>query len=139
MYTIDYIFKARTLINHLFPILYSSGRPNQIPYKVNHDEEAQKFIIQLDPKDETVIAYLKYEFEHYNPSDNHRKIVNLLSTVVPKEQEGKGIAKILANAAFEHCARNNLYMKLTCWYLDGYLKRNPNPRYNHLIVESKST
>ena len=106
---------------------------------MNHNKESQQFVIQLDPKDDTVIAYLKYEFENYNDSAKDTKIINLLSTVVPKDQEGKGIAKILANAAFEHCAKNNLRMKLTCWYLEGYLKRNPNPRYDHLVVEAKNS
>ena len=105
---------------------------------MNHNRETKNFVIQLDPKDETVIAYLKYEYENYNDSVRETKIINLLSTVVPKDQEGKGIAKILANAAFEFCATNNLHMKLTCWYLEGYLKRNPNPRYDQLVVDAKS-
>ena len=104
-------------------------------YSVNHDEKIKQFIIQLDPNDESVIANLTYQFENHIVSGKETKIVNLLSTNVPKEQEGKGIAKILANAAFEYCATNNLHMKLTCWYLEGYLKRNPSPRYNHLIFE----
>ena len=106
---------------------------------VKHEREALQFTIQLDPKDETVIAYLKYELENGMVSDSDTKIVNLLSTVVPKDHEGKGIAKILANAAFEYCATNNLHMKLTCWYLDGYLKRNPNPRYNDIVIDSKTS
>lgn len=104
-------------------------------YSVNHDEKTKQFIIQLDPNDEAVIANLTYQFENHTVSGTETKTVNLLSTTVPKDQEGKGIAKILANAAFEYCAANNLHMKLTCWYLEGYLKRNPNPRFNHLIID----
>jgi len=34
--------------------------------------------------------------------------LNLYTTVVPSEFEGQGIAKVLANAAFEYCHQNNL-------------------------------
>ena len=103
-------------------------------FNVRHDEDNRQFVIHLDPKNKAVIANLIYEFEE-EPSEKQTKqtIVNLLSTNVPKSYEGQGIAKILALAAFEHCANNNTPMKLTCWYLEGYLRRNPNPRYNKLI------
>ena len=105
-------------------------------YNVWHDENKRQFVIQLDPKDEAVIANLTYEFEEEETPEQHltkQSFVNLLSTNVPKCYEGQGIAKILAIAAFEYCANNNRPMKLTCWYLEGYLRRNPNPRYNKLI------
>ena len=119
--------------------LHFSGGSFQTNYLVKHEKEAQQFTIQLDPNDETVIAYLKYEFENGKVSNGDNKIVNLLSTVVPKDQGGKGIAKVLANSAFEYCATNNLRMKLTCWYLDGYLKRNPNPRYDNIVIDNKTS
>ena len=87
--------------------------------------------MQLDPKDETIVANLTYSFEEQ--SDKEGKTINLLSTNVPKIYEGRGIAKLLANAAFEYCANHELQMKLTCWYLEGYLKRNPNPKYDRLV------
>ena len=133
------INRYKGLIINSSQILRFSGGSFQTNYVVKHEKEAQQFTIQLDPKDETVIAYLKYEFEHGKESNGDNKIVNLLSTVVPKDQEGKGIAKILANSAFEYCATNNLRMKLTCWYLVGYIKRNPNPRYNDIVIESKTS
>ena len=78
---------------------------------MNHNKENQQFVIQLDPKDDTVIAYLKYEFEIYNDYAKDTKIINLLSTVVPKDQEGKGIAKLLANAAFDQCQQDGVNQK----------------------------
>ena len=60
--------------------------------------------------------------------------MDLYSTVVPPQFEGKGIGKILAKEAFQHCRENNLKMKLTCWYLDGYLKRNPDPEISKLLL-----
>ena len=97
---------------------------------MRHDQEYRKFVIYLDPNDNTVIAYLNYEFEEVK---GEGKSINLISTNVPREYEGKGIAKLLANAAFDYCADNDIRMTLSCWYLDGYLKRNPNPRYNRLV------
>ena len=60
--------------------------------------------------------------------------IDLRSTVVPPAFEGQGIGKVLAKAAFEHCANNNLRMKLTCWYLDGLLTRHPEEKYSKLVV-----
>merc|ERR1719250_534934 len=63
-------------------------------------------------------AYLKYRY--ITPTS-----VNMYTTMVPSTLEGKGVAKLLANAAFDWAVENKLEMKLTCWYLAGYLKRNP--------------
>ena len=98
-------------------------------YEVYHDTKNRQFTIQLDPSDKSVIANLVYEFEN----DKEGSTINLLSTNVPKIYEGKGIAKLLANAAFEYCSDKNLQMTLTCWYLKGYLERHPNARYNKLV------
>ena len=62
-------------------------------------------------------------------------VLNLYTTQVPKEMEGKGIAKLLAKEAFEYCKDNQMGMRLTCWYLDGYLKRNPSEEYQKLVVQ----
>ena len=101
-------------------------------YRVHHDDKNRQFIIQLNPNDKSVIANLIYEFEMV---EKEVSSINLLSTNVPKDYEGKGIAKLLANAALDYCANNDLQMTLTCWYLEGYLQRNPNPRYNSLVKE----
>ena len=101
-------------------------------YSTHHDEQNRQFIIQLDPKDNTKIANLTYQFEEGTGTP---KFANLMSTNVPKEYEGKGIAKILAIAAFEHFSSIQTPMKLTCWYLDGYIKRNPNSKYSELVLK----
>jgi hypothetical protein len=48
---------------------------------------------------------------------------------------GQGIGKVLAKAAFDHCAEKDYKMKITCWYLDGYLKRHPEEKYMKLVVD----
>lgn len=100
-------------------------------YRVHHDQENRQFVIHLDPNDKTAIAHLNYQVEE--DVERGGKLFNLVSTNVPTKYEGRGIAKLLANTAFDYCADNGARMTLTCWYLDGYLKRNPNPRYNKLV------
>merc|ERR1712020_175486 len=109
----------------------NTNNASRVPeYCVQHDQEYRKFVIYLDPSDNTVIAYLNYEFEEV---EGGGKSIDLISTNVPHEYGGKGIAKLLANAAFDYCADNDIRMTLSCWYLDGYIKRNPIPRYKKLV------
>ncbi|RWS17611.1 protein GTLF3B-like protein [Dinothrombium tinctorium] len=88
--------------------------------KAVHNQSANEFYIQLG-KDKAV---LNYEYLDRNK-------VELYHTEVPSELQGKGIAKILAKAsfsvtAFDFVVDNNLQMKVTCTYLQKYLKDNPN-------------
>jgi len=59
----------------------------------------------------------------------------MYTTVVPTSLGGKGVAKLLATAAFAWAVENNLEMKLTCWYLAGYLKRNPREDVIKLLLD----
>ena len=97
----------------------SSSQVNQ----VHHDQEGQIFTLDIDGHR----AYLKY----YTLSPD---TVNLASTVVPPELGGKGVAKILADAAFSWAVDNKLKMKLSCWYLSGYLKRHPKEDVSALVI-----
>ena len=74
-------------------------------------------------------------FSHFFICVQNPSFVDLRETVVPPAFEGQGIGKVLAKAAFEHCANNNLKMKLTCWYLDRLLKQHPDEKYSKLIVK----
>ena len=94
---------------------------------VQHSEKDREFFIELkDQQGTRTKAYLRYA--------PLQRGLDLRSTVVPPAFEGQGIAKILAKAAFDHCAENDLKMKLTCWYLDGYLKRHPEDKYTKLVM-----
>ncbi len=61
-------------------------------------------------------------------------VLNLYETFVPPSHEGRGIGKILAREAFEYCRRNELKMRLSCWYLRGFLERHPVEEYDKLVV-----
>ena len=82
----------------------------------------------------TILDKINTNFDVYIFRDN-TGVVDLYTTVVPKSMEGQGIGKLLAEAAFGFCQENNLKMKLTCWYLDGYLKRHPKKEYQDLVVQ----
>ena len=97
----------------------SSSQTNQ----VQHDQDGQIFTLDTDGHR----AYLKYYI--LSPDT-----VNLASTVVPPELGGRGVAKVLADAAFSWAVDNKLKMKLSCWYLSGYLKRHPKEDVSALVI-----
>jgi predicted GNAT family acetyltransferase len=68
---------------------------------VHRPEICEFSTILPDAKGTPLKAYLRY-------SQVSEGTLNLYTTVVPKDFEGRGIAKALANAAFEHCHQNNL-------------------------------
>ena len=92
---------------------------------VKHNVENQEFTISLPSMP---AAYLKYR--EIGPNQ-----VDMFTTVVPKEMEGRGIAKLLAQAAFNFAVDNDVKMKLTCWYLAGYLERNPKETYLKQVIQ----
>ena len=67
---------------------------------------------------------------YYDPQDT----VDLSSTVVPPSLGGRGVAKLLADSAFAWAVANQLKMKLSCWYLAGYLERHPRDDVKSLVV-----
>jgi len=60
--------------------------------------------------------------------------VVLYHTEVPSAFRGKGVAKILAKSAFDHFVTQDVKMKVTCTYLQKYLKENPNQEYTKRIL-----
>ena len=75
------------------------------------------------------VAFLKYRY-----LDPDHSAVEMFTTVVPPSLGGRGIAKILADEAFDWAVQNELKMKLTCWYLSGYLQRHPRDSVSKLII-----
>jgi predicted GNAT family acetyltransferase len=84
---------------------------------VLHNKGERIFTIEVEGHQP---AFLKYK---QISSDS----LDLWTTVVPRSLEGKGIAKLLANEAFAFAREEDLQVKLSCWYLAGYLKRHPQP------------
>ncbi|KAL3885290.1 hypothetical protein ACJMK2_025373 [Sinanodonta woodiana] len=102
-----------------------------MPYLVGHDKKIKEFYIKLseDGKVSDEKAVLQYSFVH-------KGIVDLMHTEVPPLFRGHGIAKILAREALDYFVKENLNMKLSCTYLQKYVRENPLPQYLEKIVTS---
>jgi len=95
---------------------------DQLLQPVRHCEDTSRFVLRLDADSEAV---LKYKRE----SDS---VLDLFSTVVPKQFEGRGLGKVLASAAFDHVRDNGLKMRLSCWYLRALIDKEQFSKYKHL-------
>ncbi|XP_035824844.1 uncharacterized protein LOC101856878 isoform X2 [Aplysia californica] len=97
---------------------------NMAGYIVGHDKSNKMFYITLQAKPEngeTALAKLEYDYVRPN-------LVDLYHTEVPPEFQGQGIAKILAQTAFDHFCEQEIRFRPTCTYLQKYLRTNPVPR-----------
>lgn len=90
-----------------------------------HIPEQCQFVIELDGSTEN--AHIDYEVIGDRKWD-------LQHTLVPSAFRGHGVAKVLAKAAFDHIVKEDLKMKLSCWYLKGYAEKNPSPEYLKRII-----
>ncbi|XP_074646223.1 protein NATD1-like [Tubulanus polymorphus] len=92
-------------------------------YTVQHDREKHQFYINLEGH----TALLDYAWIKPHVAD-------LYHTEVPPVFQGRGIAKLLAKAAFEFVVNENHQMKLSCTYLQKYINDNPKPEYLDKVV-----
>ena len=74
-------------------------------------------------------AFLEYEL------DPDTGTVDMFETFVPPSLRGKGVAKRLADAAFSWAVDNKMKMRLSCWYLAGYLERHPRDDVQCLVIK----
>ncbi|XP_007562902.1 protein NATD1 [Poecilia latipinna] len=88
--------------------------------QVEHDKKRRQFVIRLNGSHDR--AVLLYEYVG-------KKTVDLQHTEVPDAYRGRGIAKHLAKAAMDFVVEEDLKAHLTCWYIQKYVKENPQPQY----------
>lgn len=93
--------------------------------KARHIPEQCQFVIELDGTTEK--AHIDYEVIGDGKWD-------LQHTLVPPTFRGHGVAKVLAKAVFDHVVKEDMKMKLSCWYLKGYAEKNPSPEYCERII-----
>ena len=72
-------------------------------------------------------AYVKYQVL----SDRE---LHFLTTQVPASQQGKGLGAVLVKAALDFCVKEQMKFRSSCWYIDGYLAKNPTRSYRQLFV-----
>ncbi|GIY20967.1 hypothetical protein CDAR_25021 [Caerostris darwini] len=92
------------------------------------------------------VAYLQYR---RGTSVNHRgdgekaflqyrtlssNIIELEHTVVPETFQGKGIGKLLAEAALEYAIDKKLTVKITCRFVQKYMEKNPKPEFKNVLA-----
>jgi len=104
----------------------SASGSEQTPLEVRHEPTERELSITLPGCRER--AYLQYELEGSS-------VVDLQHTVVPESFRGRGVAKLLAKAAFQYVIEQDKKMRLTCWYLRKYCQDNPLPEYTSRVVE----
>jgi len=110
-------------------ISQNSQSATTINSRIAHDPSNLTFELSIPGCDEK--GYISYV--HLNEST-----VDLQHTFVPESMRGQGIAKKLAKHAFEFVNEHNLKMKLSCWYLQKYLKENPKPEYTLRVVDTET-
>uniref|UniRef100_A0A023G6S5 Protein NATD1 n=1 Tax=Amblyomma triste TaxID=251400 RepID=A0A023G6S5_AMBTT len=93
-------------------------------FQVEHDKANREFFIKFG-KDKAVLQYEVID----------QKTLDLVHTEVPESLRGKGIAKHLAKAAFDHLVNEGLQARLSCTYLVKYWNEAQNPEYTGHIVE----
>uniref|UniRef100_A0A667Y619 Protein NATD1 n=1 Tax=Myripristis murdjan TaxID=586833 RepID=A0A667Y619_9TELE len=99
---------------------------NSSPIQVEHDKKRRQFVIRLNGSHDR--AVLLYEYVG-------KKTVDLQHTEVPDAYRGRGIAKHLAKAAMDFVVEEDLKAHLTCWYIQKYVKENPQPQYFEHIYQ----
>ena len=81
-------------------------------YSIQHNEERHRF----EAKFEGSLAYLSYSL--------HDKLLDILSTRVPDELGGRGIASALTKHALDYAAGKGLRVKTTCSYASAYVRKH---------------
>jgi predicted GNAT family acetyltransferase len=90
---------------------------------VRHDKKAKQFVLDLGNNQVARIDYKQID----------KGRIELYHTEVPEELRGKGIGKALTKGALESASRENLRLKVTCEYLQDYLKRFADDKYRKLV------
>ncbi|XP_067143022.1 protein NATD1 [Centruroides vittatus] len=95
----------------------------QAENNVHHDAKNNEFYLKKGNDKAT----LKYKMLSPN-------VMELEHTTVPEAFRGQGIGRILAEAALQYVIKQNLQMKITCEYIQGFVKKYPNNEYTKRMV-----
>ena len=87
--------------------------PSDSPAVV-HDEDALRFVLTVP--DGT--AYLAYRMRDAATMD-------AVSTYTPPAGRGQGLAGRVTRAALDHARAEGWKVVPSCWYVDGWIDRNP--------------
>nr|XP_015906040.1 protein NATD1 isoform X2 [Parasteatoda tepidariorum] len=93
-------------------------------YQVQHDRKMKEFSLG-EGSEKAVLQY-----NELKPS-----LIELEHTIVPESLQGKGLGKLLADAAFEYAIDKNLKVKVTCEFIQKYLEKYPRSEFNKILSE----
>ncbi|XP_076452515.1 protein NATD1-like [Babylonia areolata] len=119
--TVSPITFQRTMSSSRADEATSSSEPG---LQVQHDAKQKKFFIRLDTGHEALLEY----------TTTVMGAVDLWHTEVPPAFRGKGVAKLLAQAALDYFSCRVTPMHLSCTYLQHYVKVFPNPCHQKYIL-----
>jgi predicted GNAT family acetyltransferase len=85
---------------------------------VQHNEPAQRFEVSIDGQ----LARADYRLQE--------RVMHMVHTEVPVQQEGRGIAARLVRAALEHARARGYKVRPACSYVRTFMARHPE--YNDL-------
>uniref|UniRef100_A0AAG5DQH6 Protein NATD1 n=1 Tax=Anopheles atroparvus TaxID=41427 RepID=A0AAG5DQH6_ANOAO len=102
-----------------------SGTRRLFSSNVTNDLKRSKFYINVEKTNE---AYLRYSI------DVNHNVINLEHTFVPDAGKGKGIGKMLAQAAFQYAIEHNLKVKLECDFTVKYYRDNET-KYKEYVLQ----
>jgi len=88
--------------------------------KITHDPARYRFEMEAEGRK----AYIRYQ-----PFEGGMEI---LSTQVPSELEGRGIASTLTKEALEYAREHGLRIIPSCSFTSAYIRRHPE--YRDLII-----
>ncbi|KAG8181331.1 hypothetical protein JTE90_017500 [Oedothorax gibbosus] len=91
--------------------------------EVKHDLKLKEFSLG----DGTEKAVLQYK--DLSPSS-----IELKHTIVPESLQGKGLGKLLADAAFEYALDRSLKVKVSCGFVQKYLEKHPKSEFKDILV-----
>lgn len=85
------------------------------PVEFVDNEDQKRFELHVD----NIIAFVDYII-------NKKGTIYLTHTEVPKEAEGRGLAKQLLEHVFEEIEKRELELVPICPFVKAYLQRNPD-------------
>ncbi|XP_061557007.1 protein NATD1-like [Phycodurus eques] len=103
--------------------LSSSGR-----LAVEHDRQNRRFTVSTGSRTGvSESAILSYRF---TAADE----VDLVSTFVPEDYRGQGVAALLSKAAIDFVLEEKLKARVSCWYIRKYMEEHPHHDYKSLQI-----
>ena len=83
---------------------------------VRHEAERSRFVLDTAGHE---AAFLEYEVLEAGPTK-----VDMFETFVPPSLRGRGLARLLADAALDWALGGGVRVVLSCWYIRGHVDKH---------------